>query len=82
MPSGTIIWTGRGAIYFVPGDLEAYRVGPDRPSGPALGRTDLDRAGMLSDHDMERLRDMAGPGHLIAEIRPVLLERDPHDGNP
>lgn len=82
MLSGTIIWTSAGAIYFVPGDLEAYRVGPDHAGGPALGRADLDRAGMLSAHEMHRLRDLAGPGHLIAEIRPVLIDRDPHTTKP
>jgi hypothetical protein len=82
MPSGTIIWTGTDAIYFVPGDLEAYRVRAESSGGPALGRADLDRAGMLTARQMQSLRDLAGPGHLIAEIRPVLLERDPHGTDP
>lgn len=82
MPSGTIIWTSADAIYFVPGDLEAYRVRPRGPGGSALDRSDLDRAGMLSASQMKSLRDLAGPGHLIAEIRPVLLERDPHQPDP
>jgi hypothetical protein len=82
MPSGTIIWTGADAIYFLPGDLEAYRVGPHGPGGVALDRADLDRAGMLSESQMQSLRDLAGPGHLIAEIRPVLLESDPHQADP
>lgn len=82
MPSGTIIWTGADAVYFVPGDLEAYRVRPHGPGGSALDRADLDRAGMLTASQMQSLRDLAGPGHLIAEIRPVLLDRDPHQADP
>ncbi len=82
MPSGTIIWTGADAIYFVPGDLETYRVRPDSSGAPPLGRADLDRAGMLTAQQMQNLRDLAGSGHVIAEVRPVLLERDPHQADP
>lgn len=74
MPSGIVIWTGTDAVYFVPGELEAYRVGPDGGVAAPLSRADLDRAGMLSAEQMQRLRELAGPGHVIAELRPVLLE--------
>jgi hypothetical protein len=74
MASGTIIWASDGEVYFVPGELSAYRVDPANPAAPALSRDDLDRAGMLSPTQMQALRDTVGPGHVIAELRPVLLE--------
>jgi hypothetical protein len=74
MASGTIIWVSDDEVYFVPGELSAYRVDPANPAVPALSRHDLDRAGMLSQTQMQALRDTVGPGHVIAELRPVLLD--------
>lgn len=78
MASGTIIWTSDGQIFFVPGELGSFAVTARDVGRLPLSREELDRAGMMSDAQMQTLSDTAGPGHVIAELRPVLLD-DPAD---